>query len=102
MRFLTLAIAQAFDFATFDVMVRSHGPGAEANPIVSGMFEALGTPAVAVAKVALVTLITALAIAATVHGSKGRWALIGGMPVALGIAAGIIGGITNTATILPR
>jgi hypothetical protein len=101
LRFLTLAIAQAFDFATFSVMVRSHGPGAEANPIVQGLFESLGTPAVAVAKVALVTLITALAIAATVNGSKGRWALIGGMPLALGIAAGIIGGITNTATLLP-
>ena len=102
MRFLTLAIAQAFDFATFSVMVRSHGSGAEANPIVQGLFETLGTPAVAIAKIALVTLITALAIAATVNGSKGRWALIGGMPLALGIAAGIIGGITNTATILPQ
>ena len=102
MRFLTLAIAQAFDFATFSVMVGHHGAGAEANPIVHGLFETLGTPAVAVAKVALVTLITALAIAATVNGSKGRWAVIGGMPLALGIAAGIIGGITNTAVILPH
>jgi len=102
LRFLTLAIAQAFDFATFSVMVRSHGPGAEANPIVQALFESLGTPAVAIAKVALVTLITALALAATVNGSKGRWALVGGMPLALGIAAGIIGGITNTATILPH
>ena len=102
MRFLTLAIAQAFDFATFSVMVRSHGVGAEANPIVHGMFEALGAPAVAIAKIALVTLITALAIAATVHEGKGRWAVVGGMPVALGIAAGIIGGITNTAVLLPQ
>ena len=102
MRFLTLVVAQAFDFATFSVMVRNHGVDAEANPIVQTLFEALGTPAVAIAKVALVTLITALAIAATVNGSRGRWAVIGGMPLALGIAAGIIGGITNTAVILPH
>ena len=102
MKVLTLAIAQAFDFATFSVMVRAHGVSAEANPLVHGMFQALGTPAVAVAKIALVTLITALAIAAATNGGKGRWSLIGGMPLALGIAAGIIGGITNTAVILPQ
>lgn len=102
MRFMTLALAQAFDFATFSVMVRSHGVAAEANPLVQGIFATLGTPAVAIAKIALVTLITALAVAAAVQGGKGRWAVIGGMPLALGIAAGLIGGITNTAVILPR
>lgn len=99
---MTLALAQAFDFATFSVMVRSHGVAAEANPLVQGIFATLGTPAVAIAKIALVTLITALAVAAAVQGGKGRWAVIGGMPLALGIAAGLIGGITNTAVILPR
>ena len=102
MRLVTLAIAQAFDFATFSVMIRSHGVAAEANPIVHGLFAALGTPAVAIAKVALVMLITALAVAAAVQGGKGRWAVVGGMPVALGIAAGLVGGITNAAVILPR
>lgn len=102
MRLVTLAIAQAFDFATFSVMVHAHGVAAEANPLVKGLFLNLGTPAVVIAKIALVTLITALAIAAAIQGGKGRWAVVGGMPVALGIAAGLVGGITNTAVILPR
>ena len=100
MRFMTLAIAQAFDFATFSVMIRTHGPAAEANPLVQNMFVALGTPAVAGAKVALVVLIICLGIAAAVRGEGGRWSIVGGMPLALGIAVGIIGGITNAASIL--
>jgi hypothetical protein len=99
---MTLAIAQAFDFATFTVMVRSHGVIAEANPLVKGMFLSLGTPAVALSKIALVALIVALGIMAAVRGGKGRWSIIGGMPLALGIAAGLIGGITNAAVILPH
>ena len=102
MRLVTLAIAQAFDFATFSVMMGAHGVGAEANPLVKSLFLNLGTPAVVVAKIALVTLIGALVVAAALRGGQGRWALVGGMPLALGIAAGLIGGITNAAVILPH
>ena len=101
LRFVTLAIAQAFDFATFSAMVGSRGHTAEANPLVQTMFLTLGTPAVALAKVALVVLIIALGIAAYVRGGQGRWAVVGGMPLAVGIAAGLIGGITNAAVLLP-
>ncbi len=100
LRFVTLALAQAFDFATFDTMVGVRGPSAEANPLIEGIFLALGTPAVVLAKVALVTLIVALGIAAAVRGRQGVWAVVGGVPLALGIAAGLVGGITNTATLL--
>ena len=100
MRFMTLAIAQAFDFATFFVMVRLHGVAAEANPLVQRMFESLGTPAIAISKIALVTLIVALGIAAASRGGKGRWSVVGGLPLALGITVGLIGGITNAAVIL--
>jgi hypothetical protein len=101
LRFVTLAIAQAFDFATFNAMVGTQGPSAEANPLVQSMFVTLGTPAVVIAKIALVVLIVALGVAAAVRGGQGRWAMIGGMPLALGIAAGLIGGITNAAVLLP-
>jgi hypothetical protein len=101
LRVVTLALAQAFDFATFQTMVQVRGVSAEANPLVQGLFISLGTPAVIAAKVALVTLIAALAVAAAVRGGRGSWAAIGGLPLALGIAAGLIGGITNTATLLP-
>ena len=101
LRVVTLALAQAFDFATFQTMVQIRGATAEANPLVQGLFVSLGTPAVILAKVALVTLIVALAVAAAVRGGKGAWAAVGGLPLAIGIAAGLIGGITNTATLLP-
>jgi predicted Co/Zn/Cd cation transporter (cation efflux family) len=101
LRLTTLAIAQAFDFATFSVMVNMYGVSAEANPLVQRMFLSLGTPAVVMSKVALVVLIVALVIAAAVQGGKGRWKVVGGMPLALGIAAGLIGGITNAAVLLP-
>jgi len=101
LRFLTLAAAQAFDFATFQTMVGIRGASAEANPLVQSMFLTLGTPAVALAKVALVMLVVSLGVAAMVRGRQGRWAAVGGLPLALGIAAGLIGGITNTAALLP-
>jgi hypothetical protein len=100
LRFMTLAIAQAFDFATFFVMVQLYGVTAEANPLVQRMFLSLGTPAIAISKIALVTLIVALAIAAASRGGKGRWSVVGGLPLALGITVGLIGGITNAAVIL--
>ena len=100
LRFLTLFAAQGFDFATFHAMVGRAGAAAEANPLVHGMFVSLGTPAVAVAKLALITLVIALGIAAAARGREGTWRAVGGLPLALAITAGLIGGITNAATIL--
>jgi hypothetical protein len=100
LRFLTLFAAQGLDFATFNAMVSSHGAAAEVNPLVHAMFVALGTPAVAVAKVALVGLVIALGVAAAARGRQGIWSTVGGLPLALAIAAGIIGGITNAAVLL--
>jgi hypothetical protein len=97
---LTLFAAQGLDFATFNAMVTSHGAGAEANPLVHNLFLAMGTPAVAIAKLALIALVIALAVAATARGRQGIWSTVGGVPLALGIAAGLIGGITNASTIL--
>ena len=96
----TLAIAQAFDFATFNVMVARHGLGAEANPIVRGVYESLGTSGVVGVKVALVLLVATLFIAGWGRGRTAIWAVSGGLPIALAITAGIIGGITNASSIL--
>ena len=82
-------------------MVRHVGRGRRGESARPGPVPDLGTPAVVIAKVALVTLIIALGVAAAVRGGKGRWAAVGGLPLALGIAAGLIGGITNTAVLLP-
>src|SRR5690349_16834835 len=97
---MTLAIAQAFDFETFFVMVRLHGVAAEAKPQVQRMFLSLGTPAIALSKIAVVTLIVALGIAGASRGGKGRCSVVGGLPLALGITVGLIGGITTASVIL--
>jgi hypothetical protein len=100
LRIATLFLAQAFDLATFSVMVARHGATAEANPIVNDLFDSLGMPAVVAAKLALVLLIGSLSVAASSRGGRGVWSMVGGLPLALAIAAGLIGGITNTATFL--
>lgn len=100
LRLATLALAQAVDLATFSVMVARHGVRAEANPIVSDLFLAHGMVAVVAAKLALVVLVGALSVAAWAHGRRGAWSVVGGLPLALAIAAGLIGGITNAAAFL--
>jgi hypothetical protein len=100
LRLATLFLAQAFDLATFSLMVARHGARAEANPIVNDLFDTYGMPAVVIAKLALVLLVGALCIAGWSRGNRGVWSMIGGLPLALAIAAGLIGGITNTAVLL--
>ncbi len=100
LRLMTLALAQGLDLVTFRIMMSTHGAAAEANPIVSDLFLTHGLTAVVVGKVALVVLIGALSVAGTANGRRGVWAVIGGLPLALAIAAGLIGGITNTASVL--
>jgi hypothetical protein len=100
LRLATLFLAQALDLATFSLMVARHGGVAEANPIVGNMFESSGMIATVLAKLALIVLIGALSAAAWARGNRGVWSMVGGLPLALAIAAGLIGAITNTATLL--
>jgi hypothetical protein len=102
---LTMSVAQLLDLATFNLMMSRVGPAAEANPLVGTIYGALGLPAVAIAKVALLALVTAilamLARVALLAGSTTQrmtTALIVGI-LAIGIAAGLLGGATNTAAI---
>jgi hypothetical protein len=100
LRVATLCLAQAFDLATFSLMVGRHGSVAEANPLVNNLFDAFGMPAVVGAKLALLVLVAALGLAASSRGGRGVWSMVGGLPLALAITAGLIGGITNTAVLL--
>jgi hypothetical protein len=100
LRIATLLLAQAFDLTTFGLMMARHGSMAEANPLVSNLFHTLGMPAVVGAKLALVVLIAALCLMASSRGGRGVWSMVGGLPLALAITAGLIGGITNTAVLL--
>jgi hypothetical protein len=96
---LTLTGAQLLDLATFAEMVRRVGPGAEANPFVTAMFEIGGLPVVAIAKIALTAIVVAV-VAWLANRPTSRLAtVLVGVVIAAGIAAGIIGGATNTAAI---
>ena len=55
LRLATLALAQGFDLATFSVMVARHGTAAEANQMVSSLFQTYGMPAVILAKLGRVS-----------------------------------------------
>ena len=100
MRLVVLMLAQALDLATFSAMVRTHGVGVEANPLVSELFTALGLPGVAIGKAFLVVLIGALGLAAAASRPSRTWRIVGGLPMALAIAIGLIGGISNAAVLL--
>ncbi len=100
LRLATLMLAQALDLATFTVMVRSHGVAAEANPLVADLFATLGLPAVVIAKAFLIVIIGALCLASAASVPSRTWRVVGGLPLALAITVGLIGGITNTASVL--
>ena len=96
----TLVLAQTFDLATFQWMVRRHGLHAEINPIVQDLFARSGWLAVIGVKVALVVLIGSLFVAGWYRRDRYARVFGGGLPIALAIVAGLVGGITNAATIL--
>jgi hypothetical protein len=88
-----LALAHLFDLLTFAVMVGLHGPAAEANPLVYRLFEQLGMPGLTAAKIAAVVLGASVFVALAP-----RWPRLASVVLFFGIAAGVIGGITNLAT----
>jgi len=96
----TLVVSQALDLATFQWMIREHGLHAELNPIAQDLFESFGMVAVAGTKVALIVLVGSLFAAGWSRRQGYIRDLAGGLPIALAITAGLIGGITNAATIL--
>ena len=100
MRLVVLTLAQALDLATFSAMVRTHGLAVEANPLMADLFAAVGMPAVIIGKALLIVLIGSLCVAAAASTPSRSWRVVGGVPIALAISLGIIGGITNAAVLL--
>ena len=89
---LTMSAAQLFDLATFLTMVHRLGPGAEANPLVALLFGAYGLPLVAIAKVAMLALVTAIG---AILLRRTRTAPLAGVVLALGIVIGLAGAVSN-------
>jgi hypothetical protein len=89
---LAMSAAQMFDLTTFVTMVRQVGPAAELNPLVGALYGVYGYPMVAIAKVVLLALVTAISTILIARWSHPR--VVGGI-VALGILIGIVGGLSN-------
>ena len=91
---LTMSAAQLFDLGTFVTMVGRVGPGAEANPLVGALFGLGGFPMVAIAKVAMLALVSAIGAILVIARPK----LAAGV-IAIAIVIGLLGGLSNSAAI---
>lgn len=92
--FAVLLAAQFFDYASFLVMTARHGLEAEFNPIVVTIAESVGLPGLTLVKLAAVLFVAAVVV---LLAPKRRW--MGRAVLGAGVAAGLVGGISNVATI---
>ena len=91
-----MSAAQLLDLASFMTMVRQLGPAAELNPLVSALFDLYGYPMVAIVKVVLLALVSAIATIVLVRTARPRLAAA---LVGLGILIGLAGGLSNAIAI---
>lgn len=91
---LALVVAHAFDYFSFLVMTAKHGMVAEANPVVIHLEEMFGLPGLTIAKLGAVAFLAGVVILAAPHRPK-----VAGILVVIGITAGMVGGISNVASI---
>jgi hypothetical protein len=89
-----LVAAHAFDYFSFLVMTAKHGLAAELNPIVVVLAEQFGLPGLTIAKVASVVFLASVAL--LISSQRRRMA---GTIVFIGITVGMVGGLSNIATI---
>jgi hypothetical protein len=89
-----LAAAQAFDFVSFLAMTRRHGLAAELNPLVVMIAEAFDLRALAILKLAVIAY-----VAITVAILAKQRPRLAGSVLAVGVVAGIAGGLSNLASI---
>ena len=85
-----LALAHAFDWVTFMIMVNRHTLAAEANPLVKHLAEQLGMPGLTFAKIVAVWL--GAAVFAILLPKNRKLAML---VLAFGIGAGVVGGVSN-------
>lgn len=89
-----LALAQAFDYLTFLLMTARHGLGAEMNPFVVRIAMELGLAGLTFAKIVFVCF---AALAAVVIARRQK--RMGMAVLALGVVVGLVGGMSNIATL---
>ena len=89
-----LALAHSFDFFTFLGMISRRGMAAELNPVVIFIAHDFGLPGLTLAKIGSVAFLgLMILILFRLRRTKTASAL-----VAIGVVAGIIGGISNIAS----
>jgi hypothetical protein len=93
---LTMSAAQLFDLATFVSMTQRLGPHAEANPLVGMLFASYGYPLVAIVKVVLLAVVSAVGAILIDRPARPRLAAA---VVAIAIVIGLVGGLSNSAAI---
>jgi hypothetical protein len=93
---LTMSAAQLFDLATFWTMVHQLGPAAEANPLVAFLFGTYGFPLVAITKVVLLAVVTAIG---AILLRRPRTAGLALAIIVIGTVFGLAGGISNAIAI---
>lgn len=93
--FLALIAAHLFDLVSFVVMTERHGMAAEANPIVVMLEEQIGLAGLTVAKIASVLIGGSIFVML----ARNRRRLAIGV-VLFGVCAGMVGGLSNLATIV--
>ena len=91
---VVLGLAQFFDWATFQILVLRHGSTAEANPIVRHIFDATGIQGLTLAKVATVEFVAVMILLIAPRHRRLAYGLF-----LFGIAAGVLGGVSNLATL---
>jgi hypothetical protein len=97
---ITLTVAQLFDLGTFVRMIATHGAAAEANPLVRFVLIDDGLPTLAVAKLAVLSLVVAIVVVLAGRSEGPGHARLAASVVAIAIATGILGGWSNAAVIL--
>jgi hypothetical protein len=88
-----LALAQLFDFVSFLGMVGQHGFRAELNPLVVAVGVHFDLQGLAIAKLSMLAY-----VGVTVAVLARRYPRLAMGVVAIGIAAGTVGGISNLAS----
>jgi hypothetical protein len=88
-----LALAQLFDFVSFLGMVGEHGFTAELNPFVVAVGEAFDLQGLAIAKLTMLAY-----VAVTVAFLARQHPRLAGLVIAVGIVAGMVGGVSNIAS----
>ncbi|HEY6056457.1 MAG TPA: hypothetical protein VIV06_00415, partial [Candidatus Limnocylindrales bacterium] len=96
---LAVVAAQWLDFATFVAMVRERGVGSEANPVVGAALAMGGMPLVTLGKFALMLLLVSTVVILGGERRAARYPRLARTIVIASVLAGIVGGVSNVATI---